>query len=207
MVSPKIKNLLVDFGSVLIDLDRQRCIDRFKSLGCTNVESLLSVCHQEGFFKLHEQGLITSAEFRNGIRQMSALPLTDTQIDEAWNSFLAGIPPYRLELLLRLRSKYKVYLLSNTNEIHWLWACRHAFPLRNYQVTDYFDKIYLSFEMKLLKPSPEIFKAVLSDAAINAEETFFIDDSEANCQTAQMLGIATYTPKAGENWSHLFQTD
>ena len=92
MINKKIKNLLIDFGGVLIDLDRQRCINKFRLLGCNEIDKLLDVCHQEGFFKLHEQGLISSAEFRNGIRQMTSLPLNDQQIDGDWNIFLIGIP-------------------------------------------------------------------------------------------------------------------
>ena len=205
MLDAKIKNLLVDFGGVLIDLDRSRCIDSFAQLGCRDIDRLLGICHQEGFFSRHEQGLISSEEFRNGIRGMTSLPLTDAQIDAAWNSFLVGIPSYRLECLLRLRRRYKVFLLSNTNEIHWQWACSNAFPWQAYRVDDYFDKIYLSFELKLVKPDPEIFKTVLADARIRPEETFFIDDSDKNCQVAQSLGISTYTPAAGEDWRHLFR--
>ena len=71
-------------------------------------------------------------------------------------------------------------------------------------VQDYFEKIYLSFEMRMVKPDAEIFETVLADANIDPKETFFIDDSEANCQAAQKLGISTYTPQAGEDWSSIF---
>ena len=71
-------------------------------------------------------------------------------------------------------------------------------------VQDYFEKTYLSFEMKMAKPEPEIFKAIIEDAGIEPKETLFIDDSEMNCKTAQNLGISTYTAKVGEDWSHLF---
>ena len=69
---------------------------------------------------------------------------------------------------------------------------------------DYFEKTYLSFEMKMAKPEPEIFKAIIEDAGIEPKETLFIDDSEMNCKAAQNLGISTYTAKEGEDWSHLF---
>lgn len=200
-----IKNLLVDFGGVLINLNCQRCIDNFKQLGLNDADQLLSVFHQQGVFMQQEKGLITSAEFRDSIREKIGKEVTDQQIDAAWNSFLMDIPTYKLDLLLRLREKYVVYLLSNTNDIHWRWSCKHAFPYRGFRAEDYFEKIYLSYEMKMMKPDAEIFEAVLSDAGIAAKQTFFIDDSEANCQTARALGISTYTPTAGEDWGHLFQ--
>lgn len=200
-----ITNLIFDFGGVLIDLDRQRCINNFKQLGLNDADQLLGMFHQQGVFMQQEKGLITSAEFRDSIREKIGKEVTDQQIDAVWNSFLVDIPSYKLDLLLKLREKYVVYLLSNTNEIHWLWSCENVFPYHGFRAEDYFEKIYLSYEMKMMKPDTEIFEAVLSDAGIAANQTFFIDDSEANCETARALGISTYTPKAGEDWGHLFQ--
>ena len=149
--------------------------------------------------------MITPAQFRDQIRELLGRTVSDEKIDAVWNSFLVGIPRYKLDLLLKLRENYVVYLLSNTNEIHWKWSCENTFPYRTFRVKDYFEKMYLSFEMKMAKPDLNIFEAVVEDAGILPEETLFIDDSEANCLTAQSLGIATYTPAEGEDWSHLFQ--
>lgn len=199
-----IKNLIIDFGGVLIDLDRQRCIENFKRLGLPDVEVVLDIYHQQDFFQKYEKGLITSAEFRDVIREKIGKPVTDAQIDDAWNSFLVSIPAAKLDLLLNLRKDYVVYLLSNTNEIHWQWSCQHAFPYKTFQVENYFEHIYLSYEMNMAKPDAEIFQKVLDDTGIIPAETLFIDDSAANCRAAEALGITTYTPQAGEDWSHLF---
>lgn len=199
-----IKNLIIDFGGVLIDLNRQRCVENFKRLGLPNVEVILDIYHQQDFFQKYEKGLITSAEFRDVIREKIGKPVTDAQIDDAWNSFLVSIPAAKLDLLLNLRKDYVVYLLSNTNEIHWQWSCRHAFPYKTFRVEDYFEHIYLSYEMNMAKPDAEIFQKVLDDTGIIPAETLFIDDSAANCRAAEALGITTYTPKASEDWSHLF---
>ena len=200
-----IKNLIFDFGGVLINLDRQRCIDNFKKLGLGQVEELIGQFSQQGVFMQLEKGLVSSAEFRDNIRGLAGRALTDKQIDAAWNSMLGNIPSYKLDALLKLREKYMVYLLSNTNEIHWKWSCVHAFPHKGFREKDYFEQIFLSYEMKQVKPDTEIFETVLKTTGIRPEETFFIDDSEANCQTAASLGIATYTPQAGEDWTPLFK--
>lgn len=199
-----IKNLIIDFGGVLIDLDRQRCIENFKRLGLPDVEVVLDIYHQQDFFQKYEKGLITSAEFRDVIREKIGKPVTDAQIDDAWNSFLVSIPAAKLDLLLNLRKDYVVYLLSNTNEIHWQWSCQHAFPYKTFRVENYFEHIYLSYEMNMAKPDAEIFQKLLDDTGIIPAETLFIDDSAANCRAAEALGITTYTPQAGEDWSHLF---
>ena len=200
-----IKNLIVDFGGVLIDLDRQRCLENFRELGLQDAEHTLDIYHQQDFFQQYEKGLISSADFRNVIREKIGRDVADARIDAAWNSFLVSIPTYKLDLLLALRKDYVVYLLSNTNEIHWEWSCEHAFPYKAFRVEDYFEHIFLSYEMKMAKPDEEIFRKVLDDAGLDPKETFFIDDSEANCLTARSLGISTYTPKAGEDWGHLFK--
>ena len=113
-----IKNILIDFGGVLIDLDRRRCIEQFRQLGLHGVDGLLHDCQQQGFFQLHEKGLITDADFRDRIRSLAGTPLDDADIDKAWNSFLGTIPVYKLDFLLELRKRYRLCLLSNTNAIH-----------------------------------------------------------------------------------------
>lgn len=204
MIQKKIKNLIFDFGGVLIDLDRQRCIERFRQLGLADVENMLGLYAQQDFFRKHEKGLITDAEFRDTIRTLSGRQLTDARIDDAWNSFLVGISPSKLDMLLHLRKDYVIYLLSNTNHIHWQWACENAFPYKSFRVEDYFEQIFLSYEMKMAKPSPEIFQAVLSETGIEPSETLFIDDSADNCRAAAALGIDTYNAKPHEDWSRLF---
>lgn len=207
MKSKGIKNLLIDLGGVLINLDRQRCMESFKRLGFTEAEERLNIRQLHGVFMQQEKGLITSAEFRNEIREMMGKEVSDKQIDAAWNSFLVDIPAYKLNLLLELRTKYVVYLLSNTNEIHWKHTCQNLFPYRTFTVEDYFEKTYLSYEMHMIKPEPDIFKAVLEDAGIEPQETLFIDDADINCKAAQELGILTYTAKMGEDWSPLFKSN
>ncbi|KAA6345708.1 HAD family phosphatase [termite gut metagenome] len=195
-----IKNLLIDFGGVLINLERQTCLNRFKNIGIEQIEGLINPYYQQGAFMQLEKGMITPSEFRNELRQLAKKPVTDEQIDAAWNSFLADIPTAKLNLLLKLRKDYNVYLVSNTNLIHWEWACRNVFSYKHFHVEDYFEKLFLSFEMHLAKPDIELFQKVLKETAIIPQETLFIDDAEANCKAAQSLGINTYLAKAKENW-------
>lgn len=199
-----IKNLIIDFGIVLVGLDYERCIEQFKQLGIADIEHAIGLSHKSDFFLKHEQGFIDAQGFREHIRRLTDKLLTDQQIDDAWNSFLVNIPAYKLDLLLELRKKYTIYLLSNTNDIHWEWSCQHLFPYKGYNVEDYFDKIFLSYKMKMVKPEKEIFCALLNETGIRPEETFLIDDSAQNCLVAESLGIATYSPKSNEDWNHLF---
>lgn len=87
MKSKGIKNLLIDLGGVLINLDRERCIENFKKIGFQNIEEKFCTQLLDGIFLQQEKGLITPAEFRDGIREMMGKMVSDKQIDAAWNSF------------------------------------------------------------------------------------------------------------------------
>lgn len=198
-----IKNLIIDFGGVIINLTRNRCVEAFESFGVPDVRDC--ILNSKDLFMQIEMGTISSAEFRDGIRHLTQQHLTDEQIDAAWIAMLDDIPDYKLDLLMDLHLKYNTMLLSNTNEIHWKWAEKNSFGSKGYQAEDYFRKIYLSYELKMIKPNTDIFEYVLNDTGINPEETLFLDDSIANCRTAESLGIHTYTPEPREDWSHLFK--
>lgn len=201
-----IKNLIIDFGGVIINLTRNRCIEAFESLGVANVrESVVNNYQHKDLFMQVEIGSITPAEFRDGIRHLTQQPLTDQQIDTAWIAMLDDVPDYKLDLLLDLQKRYNTMLLSNTNEIHWDWSERTCFSYKGHHAADFFNKIYLSYQLHMLKPNADIFEFVLQDAAICPEETLFIDDAVPNCRAAELLGIRTYTPQAREDWSHLFK--
>ena len=109
-----IKNLVIDFGGVIINLTRNRCIEAFESLGVANIREQIvnNYQHKDLFMKI-ELGSITVAEFRDGIRHLTRQPLTDEQIDAAWIAMLDDVPDYKLDLLLDLRKRYNTMLLSN----------------------------------------------------------------------------------------------
>lgn len=198
-----IKNLIIDFGGVIINLTRNRCIEAFESMGVENVRDC--IVDSKDLFMQIEMGTITPAEFREGIRHLTRQQLTDEQIDAAWIAMLDDVPTYKLDLLMELRTRYNTMLLSNTNEIHWQWAEKNSFAFNGHHAADFFHRIYLSYELNMLKPNADIFEFVLQDAGLDPSETFFIDDALPNCRTAESLGIRTYAPQPREDWSHLFR--
>ena len=201
-----IKNLIFDFGGVLINLNRAASRNAFEKLGIFNIhEKAVDDFRQKELFLQLESGNISAAAFRANMRRLSDQELTDQQIDDAWISMLADIPDYKLDCLLELRKQYNILLLSNTNSIHWLWSVKNRFSYKDHEVDDFFDRIYLSYELHMQKPDVEIFKYVIEDSMLNAEETFFIDDSEMNCKAAETLGIKSYCCPAGSDWTFLFK--
>ena len=200
----KIKNIVFDLGGVLVDLDFKAAINGLQQAGFANVKEQLQSFDREGIFQKFELGEMTAEEFRTAIRENSTVTLTDEEIDALWNAMLLEIPREKLELILDLRGKYMVYLLSNTNSIHWDYVCKNAFNYRGFRVNDYFEETFLSYEMHLAKPDKAIFEKVLEEANLLPEETLFIDDSEANCKAASELGIHTHHYHIGEDLKELF---
>ena len=204
-MNKNIKNVVFDLGGVLIDLDFKNGTNGLQKAGFTNAKEQLLAFERESIFQKFELGEMTDNEFRNAIRKNSIVTLTDTEIDNLWNQILLEIPRKKLELILDLRGKYRVYLLSNTNPIHWNYIRNNAFNYRGFRVNDYFEKTFLSFEMHLAKPDKAIFEKMLQDANLLPEETLFIDDMEVNCKAAEELGIQAYHYHIGDDLNKIFE--
>ena len=131
--------------------------------------------------------------------------MTDSEIAAAYSAFLVGIPVAKLRQIMRLRAAgVRTYVLSNNNPAAMV-AIRGAFTADGHTMDDYFDKIYLSYELHELKPSEAIFRKVIADSGVIPSETLFIDDGRKNVDAAQALGFAVYMPAPGEDFGHLFE--
>lgn len=202
-----IKNIVFDMGGVLVDLERQACVNAFVDLGFKDAPAMLDPYLQRGIFLQHESGEITPQQFRDAIKQGVEDPVpSDEQIDEALNKFLIGLPVYKLEMLRDLKKRFKIYMLSNTNQIMVDFIDRTMFTQEGLTYNDYFDYRYLSHEMKLLKPSDDIYLEMARHGEMIPEQTLFLDDSQANIETAVRLGFQTYFVKPEEDYRHIFST-
>lgn len=203
-ISINIKNLLFDLGGVIMDIERQRCVEALEKLGMYDAGLFLGDYVQSGPFLQLENGDISAAQFRNEIRARVAAPLTDLQIDDAMNKFLIGIPVRRLAQLRHLRSRYKIYMLSNTNPIMFSTKIPECFQIEGYEMNYYFDGIITSFESHASKPDLQIFRRAISTLNIIPEETLFFDDSEKNIEAARGLGFNTHLVRPGEEFYDFF---
>lgn len=105
-----IRNLLFDLGGVIMDIERERCVNAFRQLGMDNIGDFLGDYGQKGAFGQLEEGLISPAEWREEVRRNIPHEVTDAQIDEAFNSFLIGIPIHRLEALRELHKLSLIHI-------------------------------------------------------------------------------------------------
>lgn len=186
-----IRNLIFDLGGVLVSLDRKRCLDNFSALlGFDDFGDYLNAYAQKGFFAKFENGDINSAEFRDEVRSRCRVEnVSDEMIDSTLDTFLTQVAPYKVKMLLDLKEKYNLFLLSNVNPIAWKKCCELFLEAQGVDIEDVFEKLYLSFELNASKPGTAIYNKVIEDSGIVPAETLFIDDSAANIETGRQMGL------------------
>ncbi len=193
------KNLVLDLGGVIIDVNYHRTIDAFKAIGIPQAEKLYSQQSQIELFDQLEKGNITEKEFYDEIRVLGNCNHNDTILRDCWNAILIGLPDENIKTLFELKKKYRLFLLSNTNSIHET-AYREMIKKHygNFIFDDIFEKMYLSHHIHLRKPMKEIFDYVIEDSHLNRSETLFIDDSIQHVEGARKAGIDSLLFPKGE---------
>lgn len=185
------KAIIFDLGGVLLDIDFNLSEKAFAELGVTNFSDFFNQFHSNDLFRRLETGMEDHL-FYDDLRAATGLSFSDEQIRDAWNALLLDFRPESVAVLPQLKEKYKLYLLSNTNEIH-LQEFQHRYEIwRPGQVfDDLFDVAYYSHRIGHRKPNASAFEYVLQRHQLNAAETIFIDDSINNIEAAQKLGLQT----------------
>jgi putative hydrolase of the HAD superfamily len=188
-----LKNIIFDYGNVIFEINFERTQSALLQLGITNVEAFFAHKNHNQLFDDFETNTISANEFRAGIRKAADNnDLTDQQIDDAWNSLLIGVSANNHDVLLEMKTKYRTFLLSNNNEIHYNWIIKHInenYNIDNYN--DYFEKAYFSHLMNMRKPNVNIFEHVILENNLNPAETLFIDDSPQHIEGAKKAGLHT----------------
>ena len=188
-----VKHIIFDLGGVIVDIDFNRAINAFIELGAEDFDAFFNHASQVNLFDRMDRGEVSPKEFRDELRSITGLSVSDEQIDKAWNAIIIGLPERRLHLLKESGKNYKTYLLSNTNAIHmktFTEMLKEEFGSKG--IETYFDQSYLSFEIGMRKPEERIFKHVIKSNNLDVSETLFIDDSPQHIEAAAALDINTY---------------
>lgn len=204
-MNPDIKNIIFDFGGVIIPVDPMAYAGGMIGLGCKDMQSLHELFMKEQVYRKFESGLMGPAEFRAWLRKGLDNPVSDEQLDQAWNLILGEIPPHRIGFLEKIRTKYRTFLLSNTNEIHYNRYQEQFSRSFGYPSMDVlFEKAWYSFRINLYKPDPAIFEFALTDAGLDPAETLFIDDYLVNVEGARSCGLQAIHLADGMEVTELF---
>tara|TARA_B100001287_G_scaffold276658_1_gene288494 strand:+ start:41 stop:676 length:636 start_codon:yes stop_codon:yes gene_type:complete len=198
-----IKNIIFDLGGVILNINYEATIDSFENLGVINFKKNYSQKRQTDLFDKYEKGLISSRKFISTLKKM--YDLNNKQIINAWNAMLLDLPKKRLEFILNLKKDYKIFLLSNTNEIHIKYFENELLKLNSLELyKECFNKIYYSFKMKDRKPNASCFNRVINENCLLPMETLFIDDSTQHISGANKLGIRTFLIEQNSSIIDLF---
>ncbi len=188
----KIQNIIFDLGGIFIELDYFKTEKAFIRLGVTNFPELYSQHMVTPLFADLETGKIEEEAFYNAFRKTTGINLSNQQIKDAWNAMLLNFPPERLHWLKDIAKKYRIYLFSNTNIIHYN-AFQKIFNentgLNNFD--DFFIKAYYSHNLKMRKPDTASFLEIIKRENLVADETLFIDDTLKNIEGAEQAGLQT----------------
>lgn len=179
-----IKNIIFDFGDVFINLNKEATFNELAKLGITNItESMM-----QEYYK-YEMGLISTDEFVSYFHKEFNINKED--LIRSWNAILLDFPKHRLSFIKELAAskKYRLFLLSNTNDLHISWIQNDWGSALYNEFKNCFEQFYLSHEINLRKPNANIFEFVLTQNNLKANETFFIDDTSENTEAANKLGI------------------
>lgn len=205
-MADKIKNIIFDLGGVVLDIDETMTIHELQKKGIDGV-ALMQDPRFLAIDEKFERGILSASSFRKQVKQLTGTEhLSDADFDFLWNSMLLDIPRERIQALEQIKEHYNIFLMSNTNEIHYDLYVRDLQLRFGYkQFDDLFDKSYFSFDVHLMKPDPLFFEYILEHQGLKPKETLFIDDSAANIEVAMNLGIHTYHIHRNELVRNLFK--
>jgi epoxide hydrolase-like predicted phosphatase len=192
LIPPHIRNLIFDLGGVILNLSVPSTLNQLASLTGLPLEKIMESYASREEFIQYEKGLIGDAEFRSALRSIYRFNGDDTVIDNCWNAMLLDIPPTRIAQLNDLKTRYRTFLLSNTNAIHV--KCFSEGLSKHHglaSLDNLFEKVYYSHELNMRKPDPEIYAHVLKENQLEANETLFLDDNAKNIEGARSVGIET----------------
>ena len=197
------KAIIFDLGGVILNIDYKLTIAEFEKLGVKNTDSFYSKKVQNPIFDKIEVGEISPKEFMEALERECNNASVE-QVESAWNAMLLDLPQNRLDLIKKLKNKCKIFLLSNTNEIHILALKNKIGEEAWAEFSALFDKMYLSFEIGFRKPAKGAFKIILEENNLKPHEVLFIDDSPQHIETAKKLGVNCYYLLEGEDITTVF---
>lgn len=207
MAEPIVEAVIFDLGGVLINLDYKRTGAAFVALGLSDFNEAYSQMQQSDLFDRFETGHVSPFHFINRLLDQLPAGSNGNQVVHAWNAMILDFPKQRLEWLKAFRenSGKKVFLLSNTNALH-MDAVRRSLQeaVGHQRLEEYFDRVYLSHEMGMRKPDPEIFLRVCNEQELQPASTLFIDDSPQHVEGARKAGLQAIHLMPGTEVQALF---
>lgn len=180
-----IDSIILDFGNVLYEVDIYAAKYNFQKLRINQSEPV-KIENVEKIIYDYECGRFTTEDFRSKITNEIGLNCSNEEFDKAWNSILIDVFPFAEEAIDKLSKKYKLYLLSNTSQLHY-----ELFYPQMKHIFDKFEKLYFSHLVGFRKPNPRIYEYMLRDSGISPSNAIFADDLAENLEAFEKFGVST----------------
>lgn len=176
---------IFDMGNVIIDIDFKRVLSVWSNLSGKPLSELSSDFIYGETFKQHECGKISDVEFAEAINDELGMSLSFDEFAEGWQAIFISVRPEVIDIMNRLREQgHRVVVLSNTNRLHQDYWPQH-YP----EIAASADFLYLSQDLGLRKPDPDIYQYVLETEEFEPQDVVFFDDVRENVDAATELGI------------------
>lgn len=196
-------NILFDFGGVILNIDFSLTVEAFRELGIPEFDTVFSKFKQDNFMQDFERGIHPPDAFYAYIKRLANASMSDLQVQHAWNALLLDYPQNRIELLKALSKKYGLFLLSNTNAIHYEAFQKDFTAQFGFAFDTLFTAAFYSHLLGERKPDASCYLKTAKLAGIEPGETLFIDDTEMNIEAAKNLGFQTIHIKKGDEITEL----
>jgi len=177
-----IRGVIFDFGNVICSFDVEIFLAKLHEWSGLDVETLRDRIYGSRLHSRYERGEISSERFYREISRLTGARVSAEEFAEGFSDIFTPLESTH-GLIRALKGTYRLGLLSNTNEWHFL---RH---IRKVPVFPLFDAVTLSFEVGALKPEPEIYLDALRKLSLPPEACVFIDDIGKYAEGAAALGI------------------
>ena len=185
-VMTKTKAIIFDLGKVVFDLSFDRIFQSWSDSSGKSFEEIRSNFEFDSYFDWLEKNEISNEQFRLHVSRKLKMNITNEDFDKGWCNLYLDVYPGVEEMLINLKSRYRLIALTNTNAIHApIWKEKYK------EVLVHFEKIFSSHELIARKPESKIFEIALDYLQLNAEQTLFLDDNLININGAKSIGIST----------------
>jgi putative hydrolase of the HAD superfamily len=178
---------LFDLGNTLIKLAYERVLANIcREATCTRDE-LIEILEDAGGYRDMERGAVTFWEFYEHVSDRSGYRGSIRDFHAIWSDFFDGPILGMEELLERIRAKYRVAFLSNSNEVH-----AELIPKKFSTLFQKDDRFIFSHRFKVAKPDPEMFRRALEVIGTLPQHVVFVDDLLENVIAARSVGITAF---------------
>lgn len=189
-----MENIIFDLGNVIIDIDISLTFQALAKLSNNySADEIAEIMTNQNLWSDYEKGLFTDNQFRMLLRSNLFLNAADIDIDQAFCALLLPIDPKRIELIKHLSQNHRIFILSNTNHIHFKKVEKMIIEATGTNIIEdeLIECAFLSYEMGMAKPDKAIYQQLMNEAMILPKETLFLDDMLPNVKVAEKLGIKT----------------